>query len=107
MVRYSSWVKAALASGWSWNRHGSQGVIEAVVLISTSDSGEGCFLSFWLVAQMVKNPPAKKETQVQSLDQEDLLIEGNGYSLQHSCLENSIDRGAWQATVDGISKSWT
>ena len=76
MVRYSSWVKAALASGWSWNRHGSQGVIEAVVLISTSDSGEGCFLSFWLVAQMVKNPPAKEETQVQSLDQEDPLEKG-------------------------------
>ena len=25
--------------------------------------------------------------------------EENGYPLQHSCLENSIDRGAWQATV--------
>ena len=74
MVRYSSWVKAALASGWSWNKHGLlQGVIGAVVLISTSDPGEGSssFLSFWLVDQMVKNPHAIKETQVQSLDQED------------------------------------
>ena len=25
--------------------------------------------------------------------------EGNGYPFQHSCLENSMDRGAWQATV--------
>ena len=33
--------------------------------------------------------------------------EGNGYPLQYSCLENSIDRGAWQATVHGITKSWT
>ena len=33
--------------------------------------------------------------------------EGNGYSLQYSCLENSLDRGAWQATVHGIAKSWT
>ena len=33
--------------------------------------------------------------------------EGNGYSLQYSCLENSMDKGAWQATVHGITKSWT
>ena len=32
---------------------------------------------------------------------------GNGYSLQHSCLENSMDRGAWWATVYGVKKSWT
>ena len=28
--------------------------------------------------------------------------EGNGNSLQYFCLENSMDRGAWQATVHGI-----
>ena len=34
--------------------------------------------------------------------------EGNGYSLQYSCLENSIDREAWQATaVHGVAKSRT
>ena len=33
--------------------------------------------------------------------------EGNGYPLQYSCLENSMNRGAWQATVHGVSKSWT
>ena len=33
--------------------------------------------------------------------------EGNGYPLQYSCLENSMDRGAWQVTVHGITKSWT
>ena len=33
--------------------------------------------------------------------------EGVGYPLQYSCLENSMDRGAWQATVHGITKSWT
>ena len=31
--------------------------------------------------------------------------EGNGYPLQYPCLENPMDRGAWWATVDGISKS--
>ena len=33
--------------------------------------------------------------------------EENGYPLQYSCLENSMDREAWQATVHGIAKSWT
>ena len=33
--------------------------------------------------------------------------EGNGNPLQYSCLEKSVDRGAWQATVHGVSKSWT
>ena len=33
--------------------------------------------------------------------------EGNGNSLQYSCLENSMDREAWWATVQGVAKSWT
>ena len=33
--------------------------------------------------------------------------EGNGYPLQYSCLENSMVRGAWWATVHGVTKSWT
>ena len=33
--------------------------------------------------------------------------EGNGYPLEYSCLENSMDRGAWQAIVHGATKSWT
>ena len=32
--------------------------------------------------------------------------EGNGYPLQYSCLENSMDGGAWWATVHGVAKSW-
>ena len=32
---------------------------------------------------------------------------GNGNPFQYSCLENSMDRGAWQATVHRITKSWT
>ena len=31
--------------------------------------------------------------------------EGNGNILQYSCLENSMDGGAWQATVHGVTKS--
>ena len=33
--------------------------------------------------------------------------EGNGYPLQYSCLENPMDRGAWQATVHGVAKTQT
>ena len=33
--------------------------------------------------------------------------EGNGYPRCYSCLENSLDRGAWWATVHGVAKNWT
>ena len=33
--------------------------------------------------------------------------EGHDSSLQYSCLENSMDREAWWATVHGVAKSWT
>jgi len=32
---------------------------------------------------------------------------GNGNPLLYSCGENSTDRGPWQATVHGVTKSWT
>ena len=32
---------------------------------------------------------------------------GNGNPLQHSCLGNSMDRGAWKATVHGVTQSQT
>ena len=31
--------------------------------------------------------------------------EGNGYPLQYSCLENSVNRGAWQVTVHWVAES--
>ena len=31
--------------------------------------------------------------------------EGKGYPLQYSCLENPMERGAWRATVHGVTKS--
>ena len=33
--------------------------------------------------------------------------EGNGYPLKYSCLENSMDRGAWWAIVRGVAEPWT
>ena len=61
---------------------------------------------FWasLMAQTVKNLSSVKETWVQSLSLEDPL-EKEGYPLEYSCLENPMDQGSWQATVNGVSKS--
>ena len=76
------------------------------------------------MAQQVENPPAMQETQeVESLGQEDPLgkemaLPGKFLSIfskkkksvfffskkiQYSCLENSMDRGAWRATVCGVT----
>ena len=55
------------------------------------------------MAQTVKNLPPMQETQetwVQSLGREDLPGEENGYPLQYSCPENSMDRETWWATED-------
>ena len=48
-----------------------------------------------LVAQMIKNLPVMQETWVRSLGQKDPLEKGMDNPLQYSCLENSVDRGAW------------
>ena len=60
--------------------------------------------SLIVVAHSVKNLPAMQENWVQSLGWEDTLEKGV-YLFQYSCLENSVDRGAWQATVHGVAKS--
>ena len=60
-----------------------------------------------LVAQTIKCLPTMRETWVQSPGLGRSSGEGNGTPLQYSCLENPMDRGAWQATVHGVAKSWT
>ena len=59
--------------------------------------------------RVVQNSPAMQEMQetwVQSLGQEDPPEEGM-YPLQYPCLENPIDRGAWWAIVQRVTKSRT
>ena len=56
---------------------------------------------------MVNNLPAIQEAWVQSLGQEDPLEKGTATYSSYSCLENSMDRRTWQATVHGVAKSQT
>ena len=54
---------------------------------------------------MVKNPPAGNPGLIPETGRSP--GEGNGYTLQYSCLENSMDRGTWWAIVHGITKTPT
>ena len=56
---------------------------------------------------MVKNLPTMREDLGLSPGWGRCSGEGNGYPLQYSYLENSMDRGAWQATVHAVSESQT
>ena len=59
---------------------------------------------------MVKNPPVNGRDTGDAGSVPELgrsLGVGNGKPLQHSCLENPMDRGTWWATVHGVTKSWT
>ena len=60
-----------------------------------------------LVVQMVKNLPALWETWVQSLGWEDLLEEGMATHSSIIAWRIPTDRGAWWATVHGVTKSQT
>ena len=62
------------------------------------------------MAQLVKDPPAnvgdaRDMNSVPGLGRSS--GDRNGNTLQYSCLENSMDRGAWQAIAHGVTKSWT
>ena len=63
-----------------------------------------------LIAQLVKNPPAMQESACNARDPGSIPGsgrspgEGNGNQLHYSCLENPMDRGAYQSTVHGIRR---
>ena len=75
---------------------------------ATDLGSSSAFCGASLVAQTVKNLPAMQETWLGSTSGSGKSPgEGNGNPLQYSCLENPMDRGAWQATVHGVAKNWT
>ena len=62
------------------------------------------------MALVIKNPPAnagdlRDVGSIPGLGSSP--GEGNGNPLQYSCLENSMDRGAWQATAHRVTQTWT
>ena len=59
-----------------------------------------------MVAQTVKRLPPKWDPSLIP-GTGSSLGDGNGNSLQYSCLEHSMDGGAWWATVHGVTKSQT
>ena len=67
------------------------------------------FSSFWtsLVAQIIKNLPAMPETWVLSLDWEDSLEKGRATHSSIPAWRIPMDRGAWWATVHGLTQSRT
>ena len=60
-----------------------------------------------LVAQKVKNLPAMRETWARSLSSEDPLEEGMATHSSVLAWRIPLDRGAWWATVHGVSKGQT
>ena len=65
-----------------------------------------CFVAS-LLAQMVRNPPAMKETWVQSLGWEDPLEEEMATHYSILAWRIPMDRGVWQATVHRVANSRT
>ena len=59
------------------------------------------------MAQMIENLPANPGDPGWIPELGRSPGEGNGNPLLYSCLENSMDRGDWQATVHGVAKSKT
>ena len=59
------------------------------------------------MAQMVKNLPVIWETWVLSLGWEDPLEDGMATHSIVLAWRIPLDRGEWQATIDGVAQSWT
>ena len=58
----------------------------------------------FLGSSVIKNPPANAGDSGSISGLGRSTEEGNGHALQYSCLGNPIDRGAWWATVHGVTK---
>ena len=88
-------------------------IITSFIYVAAND-----IISFflWLSEYSIVGFPAGSDHKESSCNVGDLGVipglgrspgEGNGYPFQYSGLENSMDRGAWRATVHGVTKSRT
>ena len=95
-IRMPEWVAVPSSRGSSWSRdwtlsllHWQEGSLSPVFPGSVSKGSACNGGDLGLIPGSWRSPG-----------------EGNGNSLQYSCLENSTDRGAWWITVHGVTKSW-
>ena len=84
---------------------------DIVLYVRTSKSDRqgafyGGFQGDTVVNNLPANTPDARDTGLIP-GSERSLGRGNGNPFQYSCLENSMDRGAWWATVQGVTKSQT
>ena len=101
-VREGRSLRCSEGSPWESLRNTGQGEWWAHRVISELALNQSS-----LVAHLVKNLPAIQEIQVRSLGQEDPLEKEMVTHSSYSCLENSMERGVWWATVYGIAKNRT
>ena len=110
---YWSGLPFPFPGGSSWPRDQTGVSCTAGILFTTEPPGKPLI---WIMHQWTRGFSAGSDGKESACSASDLGPisglgrspgEGNGYLLQHSCLENSMDRGAWQATVHGITKSQT
>ena len=92
-------------------------IINYLVYTSTINTKKGCSSGF--LYSTLKNLFSSQATVSELFFKRDVNnvisipgwgrfpVVGNGNPLQYSCLESSMDRGAWWATVHGMAKSWT
>ena len=74
------------------------------------------YIECWVIEERVESLPCSSNAKESACNAGDpgsvpgsgrSSEEGNGSPLQYSCLENPMDRGAWQAAVHGVAKSQT
>ena len=95
-------------NGYPLQYSGLENSVDCIVLgITKSWTWLSDFLWASLLAQMVKNPPVMWETWVRSLGWKDPLEEGMATHSSILAWKIPMDRGAWRATMHGVSKSWT
>ena len=66
---------------------------------------EACYYNYHIL-----NGQSADDNHLLNIHLQDIAFEigeGNGTRLQHSCLENPMDGGAWWAAVNGVAQSWT